>query len=64
VLAKKMELKKDTVFKEAADLSQTMWWELLDIIVVSVLRIISTNSNYLVIFLTLRKSKLTPFEGL
>ena len=41
------------IFKETADLSQTVRRELIDISVVSVLRIISTNCNYLVIFLSL-----------
>lgn len=49
---------KDTIFKKATYLSQTMRWELFDVIEMPVLRIISTNSDYLVIFLTLNKLKL------
>lgn len=47
---------KITVFKEATDLCQTMWWELLNVIVVSVLGIISTNCDYLIILLSLMVS--------
>lgn len=48
-----IEFSKDTIFKETADLSQAMWWELLDVTVVSILGIISTHCNYLVILLSL-----------
>lgn len=46
-------MSKDTVFEKATNLCQTVRWEILDVIVVSVFRIISANSKYLVIFLTL-----------
>jgi hypothetical protein len=43
----------DTVLKEPADLSKPVWWKLLDILVVTILRIISTDSYDFVIFLSL-----------
>ena len=45
-----------TVFKETADLSQTMRRKLLDVIVMAILWIVSAHSNDLVVFLTLLKA--------
>lgn len=50
---RQFDYKKDTIFKKATDFGQTMWWQLLNVIKIPVLRVISTNSNYLIIFLTL-----------
>lgn len=44
---------KDTIFKEATDLSKAMRGELVDISIMTILRIISTHCNYFVIFLSL-----------
>lgn len=52
---------KDTVLKEAANLSQSMWWQVLDISIPLILGIISTHCNYLVIFLTLHSRKRSEF---
>jgi hypothetical protein len=49
-----MQERKDTVFKETSDLRKTMGGQLLDVSVVLVLRIISTNCNNFVVFLSLR----------
>lgn len=46
-------LEKDTILKEATYLSQTMGWQLIDISIVLVFRIISTDSNYLVVLFSL-----------
>jgi hypothetical protein len=46
-------MNKDTVLKKASDLSQTMRWELLDIIEVLVFRVISTHCNDLIICFSL-----------
>jgi hypothetical protein len=43
----------DTVLKKTTDLSKPVWWKLLDILVVTILRIISTDSYDFVIFLSL-----------
>jgi hypothetical protein len=43
----------DTVLKKPTDLSKPVWWKLLDILVVTILRIISTDSYDFVIFLSL-----------
>jgi hypothetical protein len=43
----------DTVLKKPTDLSKAVWWKLLDILVVTILRIISTDSYDFVIFLSL-----------
>lgn len=54
-----IELKneKDTVFKEASDLSKAMRGELFDIRVVAVLRIISAHGNNFIIFLSLNQEE-------
>lgn len=43
----------DTVFKEAANLSKTVRWKVLDVIMVAELRVISTHRDYFVIPLAL-----------
>jgi hypothetical protein len=43
----------DTVLKKTTDLSKPVWWKLLDILVMTILRIISTDSYDFVIFLSL-----------
>jgi hypothetical protein len=49
-------VRKDTIFKETADLRKTMRGQLPDVSVVLVLWIISTNRNNLVIFLSLHQN--------
>ena len=51
---KKEEKKKDTVFKETTDLRETVRRKFFDVSVMLVLRVINTNCNDLVIFLTLK----------
>jgi hypothetical protein len=43
----------DTVLKKTTDFSKPVWWKLLDILVVTILRIISTDSYDFIIFLSL-----------
>jgi hypothetical protein len=51
---------QDTVLKEAFDLLEAMRRQLTDVIVVTVFRIISTNSYDLVILFTLITAKRNP----
>ena len=51
---KKWTIKEDTVFKETTDLRETVRRKFFDVSVMLVLRVINTNCNDLVIFLTLK----------
>lgn len=48
-----IEIDKDTIFEETANLSKTMWGKFFDVSVVLVLWIVGTYCNDLVIFLSL-----------
>lgn len=48
-----IEIDKDTIFEETANLSKTMWRKFFDVSVVLVLWIVGTYCNDLVIFLSL-----------
>lgn len=48
-----MNILKDTVFKEASNLGETMRWKFFDVIEVHVLGIIGTYCNNLIILLSL-----------